>query len=163
MRDWVEEELEKVSLGDKRLNNRLKKIVNKLSARPEASIPQACGDWENTKATYRFWDNEQVKAEDILLAHVKKTEERCAKHETVLSLQDTTDFDFTSHPATQGLGYLERRYLQGLKSHSVLTVSSEGLPLGLIHQQNWARENEKLGKKAKRHQKKTKERKVNDG
>jgi len=39
MREWVEEELEKVSLGDKRLNNHLKGIVNKLSARPEASIP----------------------------------------------------------------------------------------------------------------------------
>jgi len=157
MRNWVEEELGEVSLGDKRLNNRLKRIVNKLSARPEASIPQACSDWKNTKATYRFWDNEQVKAEDIILAHIKKTQEHCAKHETVLAIQDTTDFDFTSHPTTQGIGYLERSYLQGLKSHSVLTVSAEGLPLGLIYQENWARENEKLGKKVERHHKETKE------
>lgn len=157
MKRWVEEELEQVSFKDKRLNSRLKTIVSKLSSYPESSIPQACGDWRNTKATYRFWDNQQVKAEDIMLAHTKKTQERCAKHKTVLAIQDTTDFDFTSRPATSGLGYLERSYLQGLKSHSVLIVSSEGSPLGLIHQQNWARENEKLGKKAERHRKKTKE------
>ena len=157
MSQWVEEELKEVSLGDNRLNSRLKTIVSKLSAYPESSIPQVCGDWRNTKATYRFWDNKEVKAEGIMLAHTKKTQERCAEHKTILAIQDTTDFDFTSHPSTEGLGYLERRYLQGLKSHSVLTVSTEGSPLGLIHQENWARENEKLGKKAERHRKETKE------
>ena len=157
MSQWVEEELKEVSLGDKRLNKRLKTMVSQISAYPNASIPQACGDWSNTKAAYRFWDNQQVKAEAIMLAHTQQTQERCTKYKTVLAIQDTTDFDFTSHPATQGLGYLERRYLQGLKSHSVLTVSTEGSPLGLIHQQNWARENEKLGKKVERHRKKTKE------
>ena len=157
MHQWILSELKAVSLGDKRLNKRLKQIVNKLSSSPKASIPEACGHWSETKATYRFFDNKAVKAEDILSAHIKKTQERCAKYETVLAVQDTTDFDFTSHLSTQGLGYLERRYLQGLKSHSVLTVSAEGLPLGLIEQENWARENAELGKKAERHRKSTKE------
>lgn len=157
MSEWVEKELKEVSLGDKRLNKRLKTIVSELSACPGGSIPEVSGHWGNTKATYRFWDNEQVKAEEIMSAHAKMTQERCAKHETILSIQDTTDFDFTTHPATDGLGYLERRYLQGLKSHSVLTASTEGVPLGLIYQENWARDNEKIGKKSLRHKKKTKE------
>ena len=40
-------------LPDERLNKRLGRLVEQLSAAPEAGIPQACGGYES-KAAYRF-------------------------------------------------------------------------------------------------------------
>ena len=51
MQSWAAEELKYTNLPDKRLNQRLIKIVEQASAQPEASVPQASGDWANTKAT----------------------------------------------------------------------------------------------------------------
>ncbi len=43
-----------VSLPDARLVDRLERLVGQLSENPEASIPEACGSWPETKAAYRF-------------------------------------------------------------------------------------------------------------
>ncbi len=47
------------------MNKRLVKLVDDLLAKPEASVPQASGDWAATKAAYRFWDNPRVDPRDI--------------------------------------------------------------------------------------------------
>jgi len=127
-------------LGDARLNRRLARLVEDLAAQPTASVPQACGTWAATKAAYRFWDSAQVSAAAIREAHQQGTVERLADHATVLVVQDTTNLDFTHHPATQGLGYLDRPPHQGLKVHSALAVSTAGVPLGLLHQEVWSRD-----------------------
>jgi Transposase DNA-binding len=41
MRSWATEELKYAALPDKRLNQRLIKIVENLAGQPHASIPQA--------------------------------------------------------------------------------------------------------------------------
>ena len=48
-------DLDYIDLPDKRLNDRLSRIVDQLSAAPERSIPTACGAWHETKAAYRFF------------------------------------------------------------------------------------------------------------
>lgn len=68
---------------------------------------------------------------------------------TVLAIQDTTDLNFTSHPKTTGLGYINQTQQQGIKVHSSFAVSGEGQPLGLLHQHCWTR-TERAGKKAQR-------------
>jgi hypothetical protein len=65
---------------------------------------------------------------------------RAEEQEIVLAVQDTTELDFSSQPKTQGLGALSKKDAQGLKVHSVLCVSSLGVPLGVLHQKVWARE-----------------------
>jgi len=49
------EDLDYIDLPDKRLNERLERIVDELSAAPDKSIPEACGEWYETKAAYRFF------------------------------------------------------------------------------------------------------------
>ena len=61
MEQWITKELETTQLGDIRRTKRLIKIVENLSAKPEASIPQASGTWAQTKATYDFWDSAYIK------------------------------------------------------------------------------------------------------
>jgi hypothetical protein len=44
-----------IDLPDARLKERLRRLVEQLSAAPERSIPAACGAWHETKAAYRFF------------------------------------------------------------------------------------------------------------
>ncbi len=60
MQSWATEELKYAALPDKRLNQRLIKIVENLAQQPQASIPQASGDWASTKATYNFWQSQRI-------------------------------------------------------------------------------------------------------
>lgn len=139
MSDWAAQELQGLDLGDQRLNRRLIQMVTAFSARPEASVPQASGDWASTKGAYRFWDSEQVDVAAILAPHVQQSLARASAHTRVLVVQDTTDLDFSTHPSTTDLGPLDNAWVRGLKVHSAMLVSLEGVPLGLIHQAVWAR------------------------
>jgi hypothetical protein len=49
------DDLEYIELPDRRLQERLGRIVEKMSAAPGQSIPEACGAWHETKAAYRFF------------------------------------------------------------------------------------------------------------
>ena len=63
---WLAKEgKETAKLGDKRLSQRLNNIVAKLSENPERTLPEALGSWMETKAAYRFFDNEKVKISAI--------------------------------------------------------------------------------------------------
>ena len=48
-------DLEYIELPDKRLTERLGRLVEQLSAAPDRSIPEACEGWHETKAAYRFF------------------------------------------------------------------------------------------------------------
>jgi hypothetical protein len=149
---WVIEELSQAQFGDQRLTRRFMRLVSDLAARPEATVPQACADAAATKGAYRFWDHEQVTPEAMRAAHRAKTVERAQPERTLLAIQDTTTLNFNSHPKTQGLGPIDAHKTQGLQVHSVLAVSAGGVPLGLLHQQVWARDPGQTGKKHKRKQ-----------
>jgi IS4 transposase len=144
-------------MKDVRLKRRLISLVEQLSQQPTASVPVACGNWSQTKAAYRFWDNDKVDGQEIRKAHQLSTVARMKKEEIILAIQDTTNLDFSHHPQTSGLGYLDASYLRGLKVHSTLAVNTAGVPLGILVQKIWARDLEELGKKKQRKQKKTQE------
>lgn len=137
---WAAAELKTVSLGDKRRNQRLIKIVEDLASKPSSSIPQACRNAAAVQAAYDFFSNPRIKASAIIAAHRESTIERALEHPLVLAIQDTTELDYTHHRSKQGIGPISNTKANGLKLHSVLCVSDAGVPLGLLHQQVWARE-----------------------
>ena len=67
--DWADEEFGTVELGDKRREKRLLTIARNFYARPQASIPNACGSRAKTKAAYRFFGDKKHTME-IGRAHV---------------------------------------------------------------------------------------------
>jgi len=157
MRSWAAEELRYAKLGDARLNRRLIRIVEDVAAQPTVSVPQASGTWAATKGVCRFWDSEQITPEAIRASHVASTVERVQGQEVVLAVQDTTGLDFAHHRATQGLGPLDNAYQRGLKVHSCLAESTQGVPLGLLHQAVWARDPERVGVRHQRRKRETKD------
>ncbi len=154
---WVKQELEKTQLGDARRTNRFMKIVSNLSNKPTSSVPEASGTWAETKATYDFWDSPYIKPAQLRKGHVDATLSRIKNHQIILAIQDTTELNYTTHKAVKGVGYLDNKYAHGLKVHSTLAATTEGLPLGIIDQYVWAREPKYLGKAAERSQKPTEE------
>lgn len=139
---WIAYELSEISLGDQRLNWRLLDSAAKLAAKPSVSINQACDDWADTKATYRLFANEKTKMEQILAPHQQRTKERMTGHKTILAIQDSSYLDYSHHPRKSGMGPIgtSQQTLNGLVMHSVLSVTPQGLPLGLLDQSIWARE-----------------------
>ena len=135
--NWAAEEFADVSLGDKRLDARLIKLCDRFSDAPESPINQACADWAETKAAYRFFQNDNVEVGRMLAAHRCKTAQRAKEHKTVLALQDTSYFVYTNHPKTEGLGKMSLKkgknvkkiYSNGLIVRTCLAVTTEGLPI----------------------------------
>lgn len=98
-----------------------------------------------------FWGNERVSQQAIMAQARQETLERLQGLERVLLVQDTVSFNFSHHPGTTGLGALENKYTRGFLAHNTLAVSTDGVPLGLLEQQVWARDSEG-GLRDQRHQ-----------
>jgi len=90
-KQWIEQEFAGLNLGDARLNRRAKKLIERLAAKPKASIPEACDSWSETCAAYRFLRNTDVAWEAILEPHWASTQERMRSQSVVLCIQDTTE------------------------------------------------------------------------
>lgn len=143
-RDWAENELGLVQLGDKRLTSRLVTLARSLARAPDMPLPQALPQWHDLKAAYRFFDNARAVPEHILAGHVDATWSRTRTVPVVLAVQDTTYLNWEHHPATQGLGGLSDAG-RGIICHSTLAVTPERLPLGLLAQRNWVRDDDTFG------------------
>jgi hypothetical protein len=138
--EWARQEFEGIELGDKRRKKRLIQLAEQRGRRPNASIAASCEGQAATKAAYRLLDNEEVGAEAILEGHYQASIARAKGARIVLAVQDTTLLNYSGHPATQGLGYLQDLEMRGMLVHTTLLVTPERLPLGMIDQQVWVRE-----------------------
>lgn len=151
--DWAEQEFSAARLGDRRLKRRLVQMARDFAARPQASIPQACGSRAKAKAAYRFLDHKGVRMEEILKPHYQATAQRAAGHSVVLAVQDTSFVNYSTHPQTQGLGPIgteKQAGLLGLVLHDTVVYNLERTPLGLLDVQCWARDAHDQGKAQRR-------------
>ena len=146
---WVQEEMETVDLHDKRLNERLQVVLDQLAAHPTASIPAAAGGHAEMTAAYRLFDNPKVDFEGVLRPHREATLRRCAAQKVIVMVQDTTEIELT-YPALQvrGAGPLDDGARRGVLLHEVQAFTEDGTPLGTLHAECWAREEEPLGRSA---------------
>ena len=146
--DWIIKELSSLSLGDKRLDNRAKKLIGQLSRNTTESIPAACGGAAETKAAYRFFDNEQVESEKIDESHLKATLQRMSQEAVVLIPQDTTVLNFSNQFQRKDTGPTTKDATKVMHLHCALAVTPEKVCLGVVSSKQWHREAlQKLSKK----------------
>ncbi len=136
---WAAEEFESLDLGDARLDRRAVLLAERLSQKPGASIPGACGNWSETVAAYRFLGNKEVSWDDVMAAHWDASQKRISQHKVVLCLQDTTELDYNGQQM-QGLGPLSYEAQRGLYLHPTYVVTPQREPLGVTNAWMWARE-----------------------
>ncbi|NJA06293.1 hypothetical protein HC024_11265 [Methylococcaceae bacterium WWC4] len=91
---WVTEELSGIDLGDRRLNAHSIKFLRRLSVKPSASIPAACGGWAETVAALPIFIARRAGLASYLQPHMVCTQTRMQSHSVVLCLQDTTELEF---------------------------------------------------------------------
>jgi hypothetical protein len=147
---WAVTECAGADLGDGRRTQRLVALATVRAQRPSASLPEAGATGARLKAADRFFDNDAIDPAALLASHVEATTARLAAVPLVLAVQDTTELDWTGHPATTGLGPLAHPAHQGLHVHTTLALTPERVPLGLLAQQVWARAPADIGKRATR-------------
>ena len=138
---WWVDEFKSAKFGDVRLKKRLTETASLLAMQPSSQINMACESWSDTKASYRLFANEKVTASAILAAHRDRTWERAKDCKVILAIQDTSFLNFTTHEATTGLGKIGSKQTpaKGLVQHTTIAMTTEGVPLGILDQQIWAR------------------------
>lgn len=148
---WAQQEFAAVR-GDRRVQRRVASVAEAFYAQPQANIAQACGSRAKTKAAYRLFSHRKLSLTEVLGAHAASTVERMRTHPVVLAVQDTTTLNYSTQLATEGLGPIGYRKDrgQGLVVHDTVAFSTEGVALGLLDAQVWARDAKEFGKKARR-------------
>jgi len=136
------EDFSEIDFGDKRLTKRLVETLEKMTKNSQESILGATKDRSAAKGFYRLLSNDKFSMEKLTEEAKKATIERILEHETVLAIQDTTDDNMNSHKKTEGLGYSSEHVL-GIKIHSCIALTPEGLSLGLLGQSYETREEAK--------------------
>lgn len=132
-----------VDLEDKRLNERLTRLLSDLGDRPTASIPGACGGHKEMTAAYRFFDNPKVTYEKVLEPHGAATRQRMAEQPRVLLVQDTTEVDMTRpHQQVYGAGPLDGGSRRGALMHAMEAFTPDGTPLGAVSVRLWTRQDQ---------------------
>lgn len=144
METWISKEMRNLDLGDTRRNERFSKIAQMLMHRPGAGILQSSKSPYHAKATYNFFSHRSVNTESILSPHIQSTVERSAREKIILAVQDTSNFNFASSPA-EDLGRLDRGG-RGLMVHPTMLLNKNGIALGIVSLQIWARKKEETGK-----------------
>jgi hypothetical protein len=150
---WLDRELADCEFKDERLGKRFRSLIERLSSSPGDSIPLVCQDWANTKAAYRFLDNDRVSESEILGGHFHATRDRvAAAGGPILVLHDTTEFTYKRDDieavgkTTIGVAGVDRDgrprlYTAcGILMHSSLAMTTDGLPLGLTAIKFWSRQ-----------------------
>ena len=119
------------SLGDARLDDRLRRIVSLAAMDPGESFPEQMASVADREALYRFLANPKVTMAGVLSGHLRQTRERLHGHAVVRIVHDTTTFRFVGD--REGLGVI-RGGAQGFLGHVALAVAADDTrePLGVV-------------------------------
>lgn len=124
-------EFEGDSLGDARLDERLRRIVGLAASEPGDSFPEQMASVADREALYRFLANPKVTMAGVLSGHLRQTHERLGGHTVVRVVHDTTTFRFVGD--RDGLGAI-RGGAKGFLGHIALAIAADDTrePLGVL-------------------------------
>jgi hypothetical protein len=149
MQEWILTETAASDIGDARLDQRFRIVLNAMSECPSFKFPAACKGRAETAAAYRFVDNDKVGQDEVLSTHRAATLERIRAQKIVLIPQDTTELDMTRpHEIMTGAGPLNDESRVGFHDHVLLPMTPEGVPLGVVKAEIWARDFDEFDKDA---------------
>jgi hypothetical protein len=150
----IQREFETIDLGDERREERIRLLATRLAAAPGASVSAASRGWAEAMAGYRLARSAHVTFEKVMAPHWQATVERARlSEESLLLIQDTTELNFTTHKAMQGLGPLDCRQRRGFFLHHYLLVAEESaVALGICGGELITRRDSEHGKAKTRKQ-----------
>ena len=126
---WAESEFALAQLGDQRRTQRLVKIATNLVQQPGGTLPQAFPSGASSKPPTGFSINPRLPS-NRFSSRTGNAPGRPAKQPgEYLLIEDTTELDYTDHPATEEMGRIGDGRGRGLLLHTTLAVRLEGWDL----------------------------------
>jgi hypothetical protein len=128
----IRNELAGIDLGDRRSEERIYEVAERLDASPSVNVREACGNQSDTAAAYRLFHSPKVTMEKILAPHRAATLKRAAaSQDSLVLIQDTSECDYTPFKSMGGLGPLANKGCRGFfLHHHLLLEEHSGVPLG---------------------------------
>jgi hypothetical protein len=162
VKDWAVAEFGGAELHDQRRSRRLIEVAARVAARPQGKLPESFQKPCELEAAYRLVETPDATHGAVIAPHLTRVREESRRAGDYLWVEDTTELDFSSHPAAEDLGPIGDGRERGLFVHSSLVLqidewNAEHEPqvtlAGLGAQQCWVRTEHKSAtdeKKAKR-------------
>jgi hypothetical protein len=154
--EWAAVEFGGAGLGDQRRPPRLVKLATALAQNPHGTLPGSFNRWSQVKAAYRLLEQADVTYDAVLDPHRHRVRSGCRQPGEYLLVEDTTQLDFSSHPAAADLGRIGDDGGRGVLVHSTLALrierwneqhEPEVTVDGLFDQRWWARTTAPIGQK----------------
>jgi Transposase DNA-binding/Transposase DDE domain len=150
--EWASREFGHAEMPDARLRRRLVWIAAVAAARPAGCVTGVFAAGAQRQGAYDFLENERVEGQAVAEATYRATARRASERPYVFVAVDGSSLNLTDHKGDKGFGGVgaTEQGAKGLKVISAYAVSPQGVPLGALDQQWWAREPRK-----KRHKSQT--------
>lgn len=147
---WVENEMVDLDSGDKRLDKRVRAVLEAVSSKPNMTFPQQFQSTAELKACYRLFDSDLINCETILEPHFNKTIERMQSFPVVVLAGDSSSLNYTTRSSNPDSGYISSNNAQGFFIHVSLATTLDRQSLGVVQAKFWARDKQKPEKKLHR-------------
>lgn len=114
------DDLRTISLGDKRLNDRAHRLVQRIRECPGASFPNLLRTTAELEGAYRWFGHDEISPVSILAPHFERSADRVRARDGVIVIHDTMDVE-----TAKNVGY---------RVQSALAISDpvNRIPLGLL-------------------------------
>lgn len=143
-RAWAELEFGAAELGDERRTRRLVKLAGDVAHRPGGTVTATVEGSAEREGAFRFLENRAVDAAAMAAASHRATLRRAGRARWIYVPVDQSTVSVMDHQCAKGLGKSTGRgHRRGLQVMTGLAVARSGVPLGLLGQHWWRRQDDK--------------------
>lgn len=137
---WAREEFSGASFGDSRRTARFVKMLGRAAERPGGALCDVFRIAKELDGAYDFVENDNVLVSDLEAAVGNAAARACAGDARVRVAIDGSSLSLTDGDGSKfgPIGSI-RDHGRGLKVISSLAISSDGVPIGILAQEWWAR------------------------
>jgi Transposase DNA-binding len=138
---WAKHTFGHAALGDERRVHRLVTMAAAVASRPAGTVTKVFTRSAKREGAFRWLENMQVDAAAVAHAAHVATARKSAGEPWVYVALDGSSLSLTDRTGHRGLGRVGKQaHTRGLQVMNALAVDAHGVPLGLVDQRWWARE-----------------------
>lgn len=139
---WARETFGRAQFNDVRRARRLVVMAAAAARRPSGKVATVFDRDEERAGAYDFLENPAVKADALAAVLFEATAARAQAGQIVYVIIDGTSLAFTDRKESRELGRIgsPNRAARGIHVMNAFAVASDGVPLGLIDQIYWIRD-----------------------
>ena len=154
---WSKDEFGSADCGDERLNARLQLVAQGLAERPGGKLTEVYEQEAERHGAYRFIENSRVEVAELERARGEACARRMSDSAVSIVAVDQTSINLPEQRKTENFGSVGTRSsgARGVQVMTALALDVMGVPLGVLNQDYWLRDEvptppRRSGRKGKR-------------